>query len=65
MCYNLFGRETWVDLPVIDMVDFNVIMGIDLLAPNYVVLDCYVKIVNLSLLSVPRITLKGVHNLWP
>lgn len=49
------GCKTWIDLIVLDMIDFDFILGMDLLAPYFVVLDCYVKIITLVLLREPRI----------
>ena len=52
---NFVGCETWVDLIILVMVDFDVILCIDWLAPYHAILDCYAKIGTLALLGVPRI----------
>ncbi|XP_070049830.1 uncharacterized protein [Nicotiana tomentosiformis] len=39
------GYETRSDLLLLDMTDFEVIMGMDWLSPYHVILDCHVKIV--------------------
>ncbi|KAF3645078.1 hypothetical protein FXO37_21138 [Capsicum annuum] len=57
--------ETLVDLIVLDMVDFDFILGIDWLAPYHVILDCFAKIVTLSLAGMTRIAWKGALYLGP
>ena len=37
------GHDTWVDLIVLDMVDFDVILGMDWVSPYHVVLYYYAK----------------------
>ena len=37
---SLAGYDTWVDLIIQGMVDFDVILGMDWLSPYHVVLDC-------------------------
>lgn len=49
------GCETLVDLFVLDMIDFDVILGMNWLAPYHVVLDCYAKTVTLASSGVPKI----------
>lgn len=34
---TLLGYNTWVDLIIWDMVDFDIILGMDWLSPYYVV----------------------------
>ena len=36
----LSGYETFVDVIELDMVDFDIILGMDWLAPHHAVLDC-------------------------
>lgn len=50
------GRETWVDFLVFNMVDFDIILGMDWFALNYAVLDYFGKIATLSSPGVLRIT---------
>ncbi|XP_070025180.1 uncharacterized protein [Nicotiana sylvestris] len=43
------GLETRVDLILLDMVDFDVILGMDWLSPYHAILDCHAKTVTLAL----------------
>ncbi|XP_070015952.1 uncharacterized protein [Nicotiana sylvestris] len=43
------GLETRVDLFLLDMVDFDVILGMDWLSPYHAVVDCHAKAVTLAL----------------
>ncbi|XP_070014188.1 uncharacterized protein [Nicotiana sylvestris] len=58
------GLETRVDLLLLDMVDFNVILGMDWLSPYHTILDYHAKTVTLSLLGLPRLECIGtpVHS---
>lgn len=38
---TIFGCDTWVDLVVLEIVNFNLIIGIDLLSPYHAVLDSF------------------------
>ncbi|XP_070002595.1 uncharacterized protein [Nicotiana sylvestris] len=49
------GLETHVDLLLPDMVDFDVILGMDWLSPYHTILDCYAKTVTLELPGLPRL----------
>lgn len=51
----ILGRETQVDLILLDMLDFNVILGMDWLFPYHVIFDCYVKIVTLVYMGLPQL----------
>ena len=42
------GRNTHVDLVILEMVDFDVILGMTWLSPNFAILDCNVKTVMLA-----------------
>ncbi|XP_070005343.1 uncharacterized protein [Nicotiana sylvestris] len=53
------GFETRADLMLLDIIDFEVILGMDRLSPYHVVLDCHVKTVNLAMLKLPRLERKG------
>ena len=59
------GRETLVDLLVLDMIEFDVILGMDWLSSYHTVLDCFAKIVTLALSGVPRIAWKGTLHSGP
>ncbi|XP_070037181.1 uncharacterized protein [Nicotiana tomentosiformis] len=50
--------ETSVDLLLLDMVDFDIILGMDWLSPYYDVLDCHAKTVTLAMSGLPRIEWK-------
>ena len=70
------GHEVTMDLVLLDMSTFDVIVGMDWLAHNHVVLDCYLKKVtfqipsglHLSFYGDRRITLiqpiHGLDNRW-
>ncbi|XP_070002026.1 uncharacterized protein [Nicotiana sylvestris] len=49
----LWGLEPSVDLLLLDMVEFDVILGMDWLSPYHAILDCHVKIMTLALLRLP------------
>ncbi|XP_070011100.1 uncharacterized protein [Nicotiana sylvestris] len=53
------GLKTSVDLILLDMVDFNVILGMDWLSPYHAILDCHAKIMNLALLGLPQLEWRG------
>ncbi|XP_070002123.1 uncharacterized protein [Nicotiana sylvestris] len=53
------GLETSVNLLFLDMVDFDVILGMDLLSPYHVILDRHAKTVTLALLGLPRLEWRG------
>lgn len=55
LCCDLFWFETWVYMIIIDMIDFDVALGIDLLAPYHAILDNYAKTIMLSSSNLPRI----------
>ena len=42
------GSNTHVDLVILEMVDFNVILGMTWLSPNFAILDCNAKTVTLA-----------------
>ena len=45
---NFVGNNTHVDLVILEMVDFNVILGMTWLSPNFAILDCNAKTVTLA-----------------
>ncbi|XP_070021859.1 uncharacterized protein [Nicotiana sylvestris] len=47
------------DLLLLDMVDFDVILGMDWLSPYLAVLDCHAKTVTLDLLGFPQLEWRG------
>ncbi|XP_070021975.1 uncharacterized protein [Nicotiana sylvestris] len=54
------GVETSVDLLLLDMFDFDVILGMDYLSPYNVILDCHAKTVTLALQGVAFIRVAKV-----
>ena len=52
---TILGYDTRDDLIMLDMIDFDVILGMDWLSPNHVVLDFYAKTVTLSMPSIPPV----------
>ncbi|XP_070017143.1 uncharacterized protein [Nicotiana sylvestris] len=53
------GLETQIDLTLLDMVDFDIILGMDWLSPYHAILDYHAKTVTLALLDLPRLEWKG------
>lgn len=49
------GYNTKVDLILLNMVDFDVICGMDLLSPYHSILDCHVKNIPLAVLGLLRL----------
>lgn len=45
--------DTWVDLIVLDMVDFNIILGIAWLSPFHAILVFFANTITLAILSIP------------
>ena len=45
---TFMGSNTHVDLVILEMVDFNVILGMTWLSPNFAILDCNAKTVTLA-----------------
>ncbi|XP_070022521.1 uncharacterized protein [Nicotiana sylvestris] len=56
---TFYGFETRADLLFLDMIDFEVILGMDWLSPYHVVLDCHAKTVSLAMPGLPRLEWKG------
>ena len=48
------GSNTHVDLVILEMVDFDVILGMTWLSPNFAILDCNAKTVTLAKLGQIR-----------
>ena len=42
------GSNTHVDLIILEMVDFDVILGMTWLSPNFAILDCNAKTITLA-----------------
>ena len=57
--------DTWVDLIIRGMVDFDVILVMDLLSPYHIVLHCNAKTLTLSIPSVSRVEWKSISGSYP
>ena len=53
------GLETRAYLLLLDMVDFNIILGMDWLSPYHAIFDCHAKTVTLALPGLPRLEWRG------
>ncbi|XP_070039237.1 uncharacterized protein [Nicotiana tomentosiformis] len=53
------GYETRADLLLLDMINFEVILGIEWLSPCHDVLDCHAKTITLAIPELPRLEWKG------
>ena len=42
------GSNTHIDLVILEMVDFDVILGMTWISPNFAILDCDAKTVTLA-----------------
>ncbi|XP_075076408.1 uncharacterized protein LOC142163057 [Nicotiana tabacum] len=54
------GHETREDLLLLDLIDVEVIMGMDLLSPYYAILDCHAKTITLVIPKLSRLEWKGL-----
>lgn len=57
---TLQGFNTWANLILLDMLDFDLIMDMDILAPLYAMLDCYAKIVTFAITGMSLMVLRGL-----
>ena len=46
---TLMGYDTYADLKVLDMIDFNVILGLYWLSSFHAILNCYAKTITLAM----------------
>ncbi|XP_070007670.1 uncharacterized protein [Nicotiana sylvestris] len=53
------GLETRVDLLLLDMVDSDVILGMDWLSPYHAIFDCHAKTMTFALPYLPRLEWRG------
>ncbi|XP_075101429.1 uncharacterized protein LOC142177002 [Nicotiana tabacum] len=53
------GYETTTDLLLLDMVDFEVILGMEWLSVYHAILDCYAKTITLAMPQFPRLELRS------
>ena len=62
---DFWGSNTYVDLVILEMVDFDVILGMTWLSPNFVILDCNAKTVTLAKPGTDSLVWKGDYNSNP
>ncbi|XP_070020159.1 uncharacterized protein [Nicotiana sylvestris] len=53
--------ESSIDLLLLDMVDFDIILGMDWLSSYHAILDCHAKTVTLALMELPRLEWRRTH----
>ncbi|XP_055814099.1 uncharacterized protein LOC129883465 [Solanum dulcamara] len=53
------GSRTYVDLIILEMVDFDVILGMTWLSPNFAILDCNAKTVTLAKPGMDQLVWEG------
>ena len=56
---SLEGKESLVDLMILDMIDFDVILGMDWLASCYASVDCHLKVVRFEIPGETPFVLRG------
>ncbi|XP_070003492.1 uncharacterized protein [Nicotiana sylvestris] len=56
---TFYGYETRADLLLLDMTDFEVILGTDWLSSNHNILDCHAKTIILAMPKLPRLEWKS------
>ena len=59
MCDTVNGKDFRVDLIVLDLVDFDVILGMDLLASYHAIVDCQQKTVQFAVLVETPFQFRG------
>lgn len=52
---TLQGFDTWADLILLDMLNFDIILGMDWLTSHHAMLDCYAKTVTLVIPKIFKI----------
>ncbi|XWS51962.1 hypothetical protein CRYUN_Cryun11dG0026700 [Craigia yunnanensis] len=58
-------KDTLVDLVLLDMLDFDVILGINWLSPCYASVDCHNKLVRFDFPREPSFCIQGDRNITP
>ncbi|XP_069144625.1 uncharacterized protein [Solanum lycopersicum] len=56
---TLMGYETHADLKVLDMIDFDVILGIYWLSSYHAILNCHAKTITLAMPVIPIVEWRG------
>lgn len=59
-CY-VYWFQTWVDLVILDMTDFDINLGMTWLSPYYDVLNCNTKSVTLEFLGRKTLEWEGLY----
>ena len=59
------GSNTYVDLLILKLVDFDVILGMTWISPNFAILDCNAKIVTLAKLGIDPLLWEGDYTSTP
>ena len=59
------GRNTHVDLIILEMVDFDVILGMTWLSPNFAILDCNAKTLTLAKPETDPLVWEGDYTSTP
>ena len=62
---TFMGSHTHVDLIILEMVDFDVILGMTWLFPNFVILDCNIKTVTLAKPGTDPLVWEGDYTSTP
>ncbi|XP_070019421.1 uncharacterized protein [Nicotiana sylvestris] len=57
--FTIGSLEASIDLLLLDMVDFDVTLGINWLLPYHAIWDCHAKMVTLDMSDLPRLKLRG------
>ncbi|KAH0642064.1 hypothetical protein KY289_033038 [Solanum tuberosum] len=60
-----WGCDTRADLILFNMLDFDVILGIDWLSPSRAILDYFSKTVTLAILGIPSVVWQGSRGSTP
>ena len=58
-------KDTLVDLVLLDMLDFDAILGMDWLSPWHASVDCHNKLVRFDFLEEPSYCIQGDRNIAP
>lgn len=56
------GHETRADFILLDILDFDIILGMHWLSPYHIVLDCYAKTITLVVLGIPLVLWQGAYS---
>ena len=62
---NFVRINTYVDLVILEMVDFDVILGMTWLSPNFAILDCNTKTVTLAKPGTDSLVWEGDYTSTP